>query len=161
MKIKLTTPDQMILDETPWFLGILLSAYILGAMGLGLTALMTEPLKGVLVFVLGGGVGIGCFALFIRRTQVILDRSSNGITIREKSLFGYSVTEHKLSELSHAVVEQHSTSDEEGHSSRVSLILSSGMSEGVHPLTNSFSSSERPVKRLCRAINEWLDQAAS
>ncbi|WP_170359972.1 hypothetical protein [Ruegeria arenilitoris] len=160
MKVTRNTPNQLILSDTPWFIGITLVLFILIFVGVGLF-LMTEGGEAILfglIFALGGGgLGFGAFCAFVRRVQVILDRDKDSIVIRRHSVFGYDAVEHMLSNLSHAEIETTISRSNKGSSTlyRPVLILDKGMSEGRHPIVEAYSSG-RGAHRLVDAVNEWL-----
>lgn len=160
MKVTRNTSNQLILSDTPWFIGITLVLFILIFVGLGLF-LMTEGGEAILfglIFALGGGgLGFGAFCAFVRRVQVILDRDKDSIVIRRHSVFGYDAVEHMLSNLSHAEIETTISRSNKGSSTlyRPVLILDKGMSAGRHPIVEAYSSG-RGAHRLVDAVNEWL-----
>lgn len=160
MKVTRNTPNQLILSDTPWFIGITLVLFILIFVGLGLF-LMTEGGEAILfglIFALGGGgLGFGAFCAFVRRVQVILDRDKDSIVIRRHSVFGYDAVEHMLSNLSHAEIESTISRSNKGSSTlyRPVLILNKGMSAGRHPIVEAYSSG-RGAHRLVDAVNGWL-----
>ncbi|WP_170377457.1 hypothetical protein [Ruegeria atlantica] len=160
MKVTRNTSNQLILSDTPWFIGITLVLFILIFVGLGLF-LMTEGGEAILfglIFALGGGgLGFGAFCAFVRRVQVILDRDKDSIVIRRHSVFGYDAVEHMLSNLSHAEIETTISRSNKGSSTlyRPVLILDKGMSAGRHPIVDAYSSG-RGAHRLVDAVNEWL-----
>ncbi len=160
MKVTRNTPDQLILSNTPWLIGIMLVVFILCFVGAGLF-MATEGGEGIffgIFFALvGGGLGFGAFCVFVRRVQVILDRRTNSILIRRQSIFGYETVEHDLSNLSHAEVET-TTSTRKGTSSKMHrpvLILEKGMSAGRHPIVEAYVSGGG-AQRMVDAVNGWL-----
>ncbi|WP_170419085.1 hypothetical protein [Ruegeria atlantica] len=160
MKVTRNTPDQLILANAPWFIGVTLVFFILGFVGAGLF-MATEGGEGILFGIFfalfGGGLGIGAFCAFVRRVQVILDRKSNSILIRRQSVFGYDTVEHELSNLSHAEVET-TTSPRDRTTSKMHrpvLILEKGMSAGRHPIVEAYVSG-RGAQRMVDAVNDWL-----
>ncbi len=160
MKVTLNTPNQLILSNTPWLIGIMLVVFILCFVGAGLF-MATEGGEGIffgIFFALvGGGLGFGAFCVFVRRVQVILDRRTNSIVIRRQSIFGYDTVEHDLSNLSHAEVET-TTSSRKGTSSKMHrpvLILEKGMSAGRHPIVEAYVSGGG-AQRMVDAVNGWL-----
>ncbi len=160
MKVTRNTPDQLILSNTPWLMGIMLVVFILCFLGAGLF-MATEGGEGIffgIFFALvGGGLGFGAFCVFARRVQVILDRRTNSIVIRRQSIFGYDTVEHDLSNLSHAEVET-TTSSRKGTSSKMHrpvLILEKGMSAGRHPIVEAYVSGGG-AQRMVDAVNGWL-----
>ncbi len=160
MKITRNTPNQLILADTPWFIGIMLVIFILAFVGPGILLMSTggENIWFGLIFAFGGGgLGFGAFCAFVRRVQIILDRDADRILIRRQSVFGYEALEHKLSNLSHAELES-TTSTREGRTStlyRPVLVLDRGMSEGRHPIVEAYSSGTGS-QRLTDAVNTWL-----
>ena len=160
MKVTRNTSDQLILADTPWFIGVMLIIFILAFVGPGILLMSTggENIWFGLIFALGGGgLGFGAFCVFVRRVQVILDRGKDRILIRRQSVFGYDSVAHILSNLSHAELER-TTSTREGRTStlyRPVLILDKGMSAGRHPIVDAFSNG-RGSHRLVDAVNEWL-----
>ncbi len=154
MKVARNTPDQLIIAHTPWLIGFFLIIFILIFVAVGLFT-MSETLIGGLFFALmGGGIGFAAFAAFVRRIQLVLDRPSDTITIRTRSLFGFKEVQHALSSLSHAVLE--STTSSKGNTLyRPTLILDQGMSAGPHPLTNAYTNATGPGL-VVDAINTWL-----
>ncbi len=160
MKVTRNTPNQLILSNAPWLIGIMLVVFILCFVGAGLF-MATEGGEGIffgIFFALvGGGLGFGAFCVFVRRVQVILDRRTNSIVIRRQSIFGYDTVEHDLSNLSHAEVET-TTSSRKGTSSKMHrpvLILEKGMSAGRHPIVEAYVSGGG-AQRLVDAVNDWL-----
>ncbi|NOD65350.1 MULTISPECIES: hypothetical protein [unclassified Ruegeria] len=160
MKVTRNTPDQLILSNTPWFIGITLALFILAFVGAGLFMASEggeDIWFGLFFAVFGGGMGLGAFCAFVRRVQVVLDRPDNSILIRRQSVFGYEAVEHKLSSLSHAEVE--STKSRNGKRTstmyRPVLILDEGMSAGRHPIVEAYVSGSGS-HRLAEAVNGWL-----
>ncbi len=160
MKVTRNTPNQLILSNAPWLIGIMLVVFILCFVGAGLF-MATEGGEGIffgIFFALvGGGLGFGAFCVFVRRVQVILDRRTNSIVIRRQSIFGYDTVEHDLSNLSHAEVET-TTSSRKGTSSKMHrpvLILEKGMSAGRHPIVEAYVSGGG-AQRMVDAVNGWL-----
>jgi hypothetical protein len=164
MKVTRNTPNQLILSNTPWFIGITLVLFVLCFVGAGLF-MASEGGEGILfgIFfaVFGGGMGFGAFCVFVRRVQVILDRSQDSIVIRRQSIFGYDSVEHELSNLSHAEVETTNSSRDRTTSKmhRPVLILEKGMSAGRHPIVESYVSGHG-AQRLVDAVNDWLPARA-
>ncbi|NVO57521.1 hypothetical protein HW561_17120 [Rhodobacteraceae bacterium B1Z28] len=160
MKVTRNTQNQLILADTPWFIGIMLVFFIMAFVGPGILLMSTgaENIWFGLIFALGGGgLGFGAFCVFVRRVQVILDRHKDRILIRRQSVFGYEAVEHVLSNLSHAELES-TVSTSDGRRStlyRPVLVLDEGMSAGRHPIAEAYSNG-RGSHRLVDAINEWL-----
>ncbi|UWQ91053.1 hypothetical protein K3727_20295 [Rhodobacteraceae bacterium M382] len=157
MKVTRNTPDQLILSDTPWLIGIMLVFFILAFVGPGLAIVSTGVWAGLIFVVFGGGMGVAAFCVFVRRVQVIFDRSADKIILRRQSVFGYTAVEHRLSDLSHAVTET-TTSRRDGRTRtlhRPVLVLDDGMSAGHHPIVASYTSGAG-AQRLTDAVNAWL-----
>lgn len=160
MKVTRNTPTQLILADTPWFIGIMLVFFILTFVGAGLVMVSDGGENiwfGLFFALIGGGLGVGAFCVFVRRVQVILDRTKNRILIRRQSVFGYEAVEHQLSSLSHAEVESSTFRSDSSSSTlyRPVLVLDKGMSEGRHPIVDAFSNG-RGAHKLVDAVNAWL-----
>jgi len=86
MKVTRNTPQQLIIANSPWLIGLLLTGFILIFVAVGLFLLSEGVWAGLVFAVFGGGIGFGAFAAFVRRVQLILDRPSDTITLRARSV---------------------------------------------------------------------------
>ena len=164
MRITRNTSDQLIIANTPWLIGIMLILFILVFIGAGLLVATAEDGDlwfGILFGSLGGGIGIAAFCAFVRRVQIIFDRSTGKISIRRQSVFGYSSADHPLEQLSHVEIEQ-TTSFRDGRSStlyRPTLILAAGSSAANIktriPIVAAYTNGAGP-NRIATAVNSWL-----
>lgn len=159
MKVTRNTPDQLIIADTPWLVGILMVVFILIFVGIGLFLIAEGILAGLLFAIIGGGLGFAAFAMFVRRVQLIFDRRSQTITQRIRSLFGYSEVQYKLADLSHAMLET-TTSSKGSVLYRPTLVLDAGMSAGPLPIVEVYTNTSGP-KRIADAINAWLAASPS
>ena len=91
---------------------------------------------------------------FVRRDDLILDRSRNLLELRHSTFRGRTKVQHKLEHLERAIV-QSSRSSKGGTTHRIALILDGGMDEGTHPVTPVYVSGNG-AKRGVDAINAWL-----
>ncbi len=157
MKVTRNTPDQLILANTPWFLGTALILFIMAFVAPGLLIMYDGVWQGSIFAIAGGGMGCIAFAVFVRRTQLILDRPGDNITMRWRSVFGFKEVRHKLSNLARAELES-TQSSKGGTLYRPVLILSQGMSAGTHPIIPSYTNSNGP-RRLVDSVNGWLANA--
>ncbi|MAM62764.1 hypothetical protein [Maritimibacter sp. UBA3975] len=152
MKVRESTPDLLVVEYRPVWMGLGLIAFILGFVVFGIAILSDgDTLRGVTVLLLGlvcGGIGFGAF---VRRAQAVFHRPEGWVEIRRRSVFGTRKVRHDLSEISRAVVE--SLSD----SARVSLVIDAGESAGTHPITTIYSSGDK--QPVADAINDWLTRA--
>jgi hypothetical protein len=154
MRVTRNTPEQLIVEDTPWFIGVMLILFILVFVGAGLLA-ATDTLVGGLAFALiGGGLGASAFTVFVRRVMVILDADANALILRRSSVFGRSEVSHTLSDVDRAMLEE-TTSDSGRSLYRPSLVLSRGVSAGIHPIVDVYTNTPGP-RRLVAAINDWL-----
>lgn len=157
MRVIRNTPEQLILANRPWLIGVMLILFILVFVGSGLAMLLSGEWAGLIFAGAGGGIGFIAFAAFVRRVQVILDRVDGTITLRRRSVFGYSQVEHELAHLREAVLEATTTS-KGGTLYRPVLVLDGGMSAGRHPITQAYTNGRGP-QRMADAVNAWLDRA--
>ncbi len=157
MRVTRDTPDQLILADTPWLVGFFLILFILVFVGIGLTLLMNGEWAGLLFAGIGGGLGLLAFAAFVRRVQLILDRTTGSLILRRRSVFGYRQVRHRLADLSGAELERTSSS-EGGTLYRPVLVLTGGMSAGRHPIVEAYTNTSGP-RRAVEAVNGWLARA--
>ena len=157
MKVTRDTPDQLILDETPWGLGIMLVFFILCFVGPGLFLVLQGEMMGLFFAAVGGGLGLMALIVFVQRVQVILDRATDSVAVRRRSMIGYSEVIHSLSDLAEAQLE--GTRSSKGTAMfRAALVLDRGMSQGTHPIVEAYTSGRGP-QRTVDAINGWLAAA--
>ena len=157
MKVVRHTPDQLIVANVPWLIGILISLFILVFAGAGLF-MLSQGIGSGLVFLLGGGgLGLGAFAAFVRRVQVIFDRPGDSITIRRRSVFGYTQDRYPLSGLVRAELEE--TRSEGTRVFRPVLVLGDRGGARRVPVVLSYTSTAGP-QRIVDAVNAWLGAAA-
>ena len=160
MKVIRNTPDHLILNDTPWLIGIMLAGFVFVFVAIGLLVSTDNLLAGLGFGGMGALLGGACFAVFVRRTQVILNASDNSLKLQRQSVFGYQTVTHPLDDLSHAIVET-SAPSRTGSSggkatSRITLVFPAGMSAGNHPVTQVYTSGGGAA-RGADAINTWLD----
>ena len=154
MKVTDETPEQLILENNPIWLALFVSIFGLVFFAIGLANLSADLTLG-LAFMAGGlGIGIGFNMIFVRRTQLILDRPGNYVELRRRSWLGYSRMTWELRYLDRAIVETSHSGDSDTH--RAALVFDGGMDAGTHPVTLVYSSG-RGAERAQDAINGWLD----
>ncbi len=160
MKVTTNTPALLIVEDRPVVIAVALIVFTLAFVGFGLFVLAEGEWLGALFLVLGGGMGIACFAIFVRRVQVVFhrvdaaDAAGAYVELRRRTVFGASKVRHPLSEVSHAELESSRSSDgPDTH--RVVLVISEGQSAGRHPITFAYSSGSGH-QRCKEAINDWL-----
>ncbi|NNE79151.1 MAG: hypothetical protein HKN18_02665 [Silicimonas sp.] len=85
MKVVRNTPDQLIVADIPWMIGIFTVIFILIFSYIGLSE---GNLSGLFFALVGIAAGALAFVVFVRRTQVILDRPKNRLLLRSRSVLG-------------------------------------------------------------------------
>ena len=153
MKITRNIPEQLIIADVPWLIGIMLIVFILMFAGAGLAIVMSGEWLGLLFGFLGGGLGMVAFAVFVRRTQVIFHRGTGKVTMRTRSVFGFSEAAHTLSDVDYAEVET-SRNSEGQNTYRPVLVM---RDKARVPLVEVFSSGDG-AGQLVAAIGEWLGE---
>lgn len=153
MKVTRNTPDQLIISDQPWMMGLSMTATTLLFVGAGLFMLFDGDASGWLFALGGGAMGALGFALLVRRTQVIFDRPGDLVTLRQRSVFGYSERTRPLSSVERAVVENSQASDSNNH--RPALVMKPGSEERRLPLVTVYTNASGP-KLMVDAINGWL-----
>ncbi|MGJ8615259.1 MAG: hypothetical protein ACSHWS_00375 [Sulfitobacter sp.] len=153
MKVTRDTPDQLIIENNPVWLAVAVSAFAFLFIVVGLFTLQAEIFVGIAFIVGGSVIGIVFNLAFIRRTQLILNRTDNLVELRRKSLLGYKRRTWELEFLNSAIVQSSYSGDTNTH--RAALIFDDGMDAGTHPITLVYSSGSG-AERAMTAINTWL-----
>lgn len=157
MKVTRNTPEQLIVDHHALVLASIATVLTLGFCILGVVIVADGSLIGLLFVAVGLGAGGGMLGQ-TERVQVILDRAAETLTIRRRNILRYNETEHTLSALDRADIETSRYNNATTY--RVTLVLTSDMSAGKHPVTEVYSSSPNH-KRVADAINAWLGRERS
>jgi len=157
MKITKETPDQLHITDHPWLIGAILiglTGFIWPFASVALT-LATEGIwTGLLLLIFGCGLGLAIYAAFVQRVDLTLDRVSNTMTLRTRTLFGLTRVEYDLTALSHAALDS-MTGGRGGTLHRLTLILDKNTRSRPLPVTTTYSNSNKPRKTV-DAINAWL-----
>jgi len=154
MKVTRDTPDQLIIENNPVWLAILISIPLFVFLVVGIFTIKTDLSTG-LVFVVGSLImGVVFNLAFIRRTQLILDRSRNLVELRRRSMLGYKKRTWELGYLDRVVIQSSNSGDSTTY--RAAMVFSDGMDAGTHPITLVYSSGSG-ADRAAGAINRWLD----
>ncbi len=157
MKIVRNTPEQLIIRSVPWVIAIMLSVFLLAVIGFGLSSLFAgntaNSFWGLFLIPLFLAVFM---IIFVRRDDLILDRSRNLLELRHSTFRGRTTIQHKLEHLARAKLET-SHGSEGGTTHRIALELDGGMDAGTHPVTPVYVSGNG-AKRGVDAINAWLAQ---
>lgn len=160
MKVVSQSSEKLILANKPWLLGLGMILFVLIFVGIGLRMMMTtdEVFAGIMFALIGGGLGTIAFVAFVRRTQVILDAASDTITIRARSMLGFSERQHTLSDIDCAFLEAPKNSDSKGMY-RPTLLMKPGITPPKVPILQVYTSGRGP-KNATEAINDWLTYRA-
>ncbi len=157
MKVTTDTPELLIVDDNPILLAIMLTLFILIFVGIGLLTVFSGVWAGLIFVFVGGGLGFGAFAAFVRHVQLVCHRPEGWIELRRRTIFGMRKIRYRLDEISRAELEESSSSDG-GRLYRVALVIEQGESVGHHPLTEDYSNS-KGHGRVAEAVNRWLASA--
>ncbi len=157
MKVIRNTSEQLILRDVSWIIAIVFSAFILAMLGFGLNALFAGDMVGAFWGLLAVPTFLCIFLVaFVRRDEVILDRSRNLVELRHSTFLGRTRVKHELTHLERALTQAH-YGGKGGATYRVALVLGGGMDAGTHPVTPVYSSGNG-AKRAADTINDWLAQ---
>ncbi len=154
MKMIRDTPDQLILEDTPWLLGIAMIGFILAFVGPGLFLVMSGEWMGLFFAGVGGGLGVMALAVFVERIQLILDRQAGTLTIRRATVLRYVQEVLPLSDLVGAELESR-IGGKGGRTQRAALVLSDGTGRRLHPITEVWTNGAGPARTVA-AITGWL-----
>lgn len=157
MRIVRNTPEQLILRSVPWVIAIILSGFLLAVVGFGLKSLFEGHRQDAFWGLLAIPLFLSIFIVaFVRRDDLILDRSRNLLELRHSTFRGRTKVQHRLEHLERAKLESSRTS-KGGKTYRIALVLNGGMDAGTHPVTPVYVSGNG-AKRGVEAINAWLAQ---
>lgn len=152
MRIIHRSETLLVLEDRPWFLGLLMICMALCFIAGGM-ALMGEgkTLGGAFFALFGGGIPLLIAALIVRRVRLTLDRSTAQITRTMRSVRGLSETSHSLDRLTKATVGV--SYDSDGNTYRTELQLSDP--DQTVPFTNYYTNGKKP-EAMAQAVNDWL-----
>jgi hypothetical protein len=157
MRIRLETPQSLVLEDKPWLLGIVLSVVILGMLFFAFVS-GRESLAAGFGLVFGAAIFGGAFVVFVRQTIVIFDREAAAVVIRSRGVLGQSERTLALADIAGAAVEtQVSRSGSRNGrrsvpSHRPVLLLHQG---GAVPLRSVYVSGGA-AQTAADAVNQWL-----
>lgn len=154
MKVTRNTPEQLIIDHFSIVLAIVLVVVFVVFVGGGAVMVLDGQPFG-LIFLIAGGVFSAGMLYFTERVQVILDRSSGLLTIRRRNILRYQEVTHDLDALERAVIETSTSNKNNKETYRATLVLTTGMSAGAHPITQVYTNMPGS-KAVANAINDWL-----
>jgi hypothetical protein len=151
MKVILWSDRQLVLEDKPWLIGILMIVmalvFLAGSMALFSSG---EIFGGMMMGLVGVGVPLLIGALMVKRVRLTLDRDTGTISRISRSIQGLTHTTYALDRLTEARVDV--STDSDGTTYRMELHLS-GPAEVV-PFTSYYTSGRKP-EQMCAAVNDW------
>lgn len=150
VKVIHETPEMLVLEDIPWLLGIGLIAFTLVPIGIGIAMVMSGEFWGLAVALGGGSFAALFFAVFVRRTRLVLDRPGDRAELKRRTVLGTKVWEWQLSEIDRAVSE--SSYSDGSTTYRPALTFKKGGAQAINPVY----SNGRGTSRAVTAINGWL-----
>ncbi|MEL6167512.1 MAG: hypothetical protein AAFR35_02390 [Pseudomonadota bacterium] len=144
MKITRDTPDQLILENTPWVLGSLLIA---GALGCTAFAMFS----GAWFMLIGTAITLIMAGLVTRRTMVIFHGPETYFEVRRRTVLGLAVERHDLGVVTEAVVQTNAG----GKNTTYNVGVKLGDADTV-PLTRVSDSFRGRHELTAKRINNWL-----
>lgn len=155
MKVIHRSDDLLMVEDRPWFIGIMMvgMALIFAFGGMALLA-SGEILGGVLMFLVGVGVPVLIGALMVQRVRLTFDRTAGTVTRTRRSVQGLTQTTHALDRVEGARVGV--STDSDGTTYRMELGLRDPSE--IVPFTSYYTGGSRP-EILVKAVNDWLGQA--
>lgn len=154
MKVIRNTPDHLILEETPWILGIAMVGFILSFVGPGLFLVVSGDWMGLFFAGVGGGLGFMALAVFVQRIQLILDRRAGTLTLRHATILRYIQEVIPLTHLQGAELESR-VGSKGRRLVRAELVLSSGTGTRRLPVTEVWTNGGGPGRTVA-SVNAWL-----
>lgn len=152
MRVTRNTADQLRIEHRAALVIFALGLGLLFPVAFGIALVLSGEWMGWPFLFLGTWLCIWLVRL-IERVQVILDRPSNTLTLRRRSLQGYKQDVFDLDTLVQAELEVEK--GDEVDSYRAFLVLEGETRSGRYPLT-LISSSIQGHRRVVNAINAWL-----
>jgi hypothetical protein len=156
MQIKVDTPERLVITDRPVVIATILLGVLVILIGFAMaTAVAGEWTVAAILLVVMAILG-GLSAVFIRRSDLILDRPTATVHLHSSTLLGKTWLSWPLSDLAGATV-QSSRSEDSGMTYRPALLLTDGR---THPLTPVYTSGQG-ANRAVAAIQRWLTGAAA
>jgi hypothetical protein len=155
MKVIHHTEQLLMIEDRPWFIGIMMILMAL-TFAFGGTALLAsgQLLGGLMMFLIGVGVPVLIGALMVQRVRLTFDRSAGTVTRTRRSVLGLTQTSHPLDRLDRARVGV--STDSDGTTYRMELDLRDPPE--IVPFTSYHTSGKRP-EVMAQTVNDWLGTA--
>lgn len=159
MKITRNTPEQLIIENNPILMAVMITLMALIFFTVGLFVVTSEIVVGLVFMAVGLFIGIGMNMVFVRRTQVILDATQGSVEIRRRSWFGFRKSNWDLAHLDGATLQstriKGSGAGPGTLSHRAALVIDGGVNPGEHPITIVYNANSTRAERIVEAINSW------
>ena len=150
MKVVHRSDTLLVVEDRPWFFGLMLIAMALSMIFGGMVMVREGPVWGGAILVLiGGGVPILIAALMVQRVRLTLDRATGTLTRTMRSVRGQAQESYRLDRPRRAVVGV--STDSEGTTSRAELQLADPPQ--AVPFTTYCTNGKRP-EAMVDAIND-------
>ncbi|TAG12356.1 MAG: hypothetical protein EAZ40_15805 [Rhodobacterales bacterium] len=156
MRIRVNTPDRLVITDRPIVLAVMLGAVLLAMIGFALAAAAAGAWVGAAILLFGAAVIGGITAVFIRRSDLILDRPSGQAHLHSSTLLGKTWHSWPLAEVTGAIVQSNHGGEDSGMTYRPALLLSGGRAQELTPVYTSGKGAARAVA----AIEGWLTDPA-
>jgi hypothetical protein len=155
MKVIHRTDDLLMIEDQPWFIGIMMiiMALVFAFGGMAILA-SGQIFGGVMMLLIGVGVPVLIGALMVQRVRMTFDRRAGTVTRTRRSVLGLTQTTHALNRLDRARVGV--STDSDGTTYRMELDLRDPPE--MVPFTTYHTSGKRP-EAMAQAVNDWLGTA--
>jgi hypothetical protein len=155
MKVIHRTDDLLMIEDQPWFIGIMMiiMALVFAFGGMAILA-SGQIFGGVMMLLIGVGVPVLIGALMVQRVRMTFDRRAGTVTRTRRSVLGLTQTTHALNRLDRARVGV--STDSDGTTYRMELDLRDPPE--MVPFTSYHTSGKRP-EAMAQAVNDWLGTA--
>lgn len=151
MRVKIDTPDRLVITHRPVILSVVLGGVILLQLWVALALGLDGNWFGTIVMLLAALVAAVLAGALIRRIDLIMDRRAGEAQLLSATLLRKTHSRWPLSQVTGAQVQQ-AFSRNGTHTHRPALSLSGGR---VQPLTPNFAHGADP-SLVATAINRWL-----
>ena len=148
MKVIRNTPDELVIDDRPWFWAVLMGFAVLILLYATMDALLGGDLKTGLLLVFMSAFAALFLFLVVVRTKIWLNAKTGNIALRSRSMRGTKTAFYNLADLQEAKVQ---TSQGETETHRCALVFT----DQTVPLTKVYSSG-KGADLAMNAINDWL-----
>lgn len=152
MKVVLNTDSQLVIEDRPWFIGIMLIVCVLTFAFGGMAILASgELFAGLMMLLIGTGVPVLIGAIMVQRVRLTFDRTAGTVTRTRRSVLGVTQTTHALDRLDRARIGVYTGGDNATYRTELDFRDPNEMV----PFTTYHTSGARP-QAMVDAVNDWL-----